>query len=187
MVFLLFENFWEFTHCPSVYICLKPNSSSTDKPILMELYTVAVYNLRWCIKDHYPSQKIYFWTGRQFKAISVHTNSLVINIRLLSIQDNSLVINIQLLSIQDNSLVINIQLLSIQDNSLVINIRLLSIQDNSLVINIQLLSIQDMDVVFALLAAILHLCNIEMAVEPESDEVIVMNEEEIDYGRSNIY
>ena len=54
-------------------------------------------------------------------------------------------------------------------------------------INIQLLSIQDMDVVFALLAAILHLCNIEMAVEPESDEVIVMNEEEIDYGRSNIY
>ena len=145
MVFLLFENFWEFTHCPSVYICLKPNSSSTDKPILMELYTVAVYNLRWCIKDHYPSQKIYFCTGRQFKAISVHTNSLVINIRLLSIQDNSLVINIQLLSIQD------------------------------------------MDVVFALLAAILHLCNIEMAVEPESDEVIVMNEEEIDYGRSNIY
>lgn len=40
-----------------------------------------------------------------------------------------------------------------------------------------------MDVVFALLAAILHLGNIEMAVEPESDEVIVMNEEEIDYGR----
>lgn len=39
-----------------------------------------------------------------------------------------------------------------------------------------------MDVVFALLAAILHLGNIEMAVEPESDEVIVMNEEEIDYG-----
>lgn len=41
---------------------------------------------------------------------------------------------------------------------------------------------QDMDVVFALLAAILHLCNIEMAVEPESEEVIVMNEEEIDYS-----
>ena len=36
---------------------------------------------------------------------------------------------------------------------------------------------------FALLAAILHLCNIEMAVDPESEEVIVMNEDEIDYGR----
>lgn len=41
---------------------------------------------------------------------------------------------------------------------------------------------QDMDVVFALLAAILHLCNIEMAVEPESEEVMVMNEEEIDFA-----
>ncbi|XP_052761642.1 myosin-IIIb-like isoform X2 [Mya arenaria] len=41
---------------------------------------------------------------------------------------------------------------------------------------------QDLDVVFALLAAILHLCNIEMAVEPESGEVIVMNEEEIDFA-----
>ncbi|KAL4217849.1 hypothetical protein ACF0H5_022588 [Mactra antiquata] len=41
---------------------------------------------------------------------------------------------------------------------------------------------QDMDVVFALLAAILHLCNIEMAVEPESDQVMVMNEEEIDFA-----
>ena len=39
-----------------------------------------------------------------------------------------------------------------------------------------------MDVVFALLAAILHLCNVEMAVEPESDEVMVMNEEEVDFG-----
>ena len=39
-----------------------------------------------------------------------------------------------------------------------------------------------MDVVFALLAAVLHLCNIEMANDPESDEVIVMNEDELDYG-----
>ena len=35
---------------------------------------------------------------------------------------------------------------------------------------------------FALLAAMLHLCNIEMANDPESDEVIVMNEDELDYG-----
>ncbi|XP_052251496.1 unconventional myosin-X-like isoform X2 [Dreissena polymorpha] len=41
---------------------------------------------------------------------------------------------------------------------------------------------QDMDVVFALLAAILHLCNVEMAVEPESDEVMVMNEEDVDFA-----
>jgi len=41
-------------------------------------------------------------------------------------------------------------------------------------------------VVFALLAAILHLCNIEMAVEPESDELMVMNEEEIDFGKAFI-
>ncbi|XP_060551419.1 myosin-IIIb-like [Ruditapes philippinarum] len=41
---------------------------------------------------------------------------------------------------------------------------------------------QDMDVVFALLGAILHLCNIEMAVEPESEQVMVMNEEEIDFA-----
>ena len=41
-----------------------------------------------------------------------------------------------------------------------------------------------MDVVFALLAAVLHLCNIEMAVDPESEEVIVMNEDEMDYGRT---
>jgi myosin heavy subunit len=40
-----------------------------------------------------------------------------------------------------------------------------------------------MDVVFALLGAILHLCNIEMAVEPESEQVMVMNEEEIDFGK----
>ena len=39
-----------------------------------------------------------------------------------------------------------------------------------------------MDVVFALLAAMLHLCNIEMANDPESEEVIVMNEDELDYG-----
>ena len=37
---------------------------------------------------------------------------------------------------------------------------------------------------FALLAAVLHLCNIEMAVDPESEEVIVMNEDEMDYGRT---
>ena len=37
--------------------------------------------------------------------------------------------------------------------------------------------------VFALLAAVLHLCNVEMAPDPESEEVIVMNEDEIDFGK----
>ena len=38
------------------------------------------------------------------------------------------------------------------------------------------------EVLAALLAAMLHLCNIEMANDPESEEVIVMNEDELYYG-----
>ena len=44
-----------------------------------------------------------------------------------------------------------------------------------------------MDVVFALLAAVLHLCNVEMAPDPESEEVIVMNEDEIDFGIFSLF
>jgi len=43
--------------CPSVQISCKHNSSLMDKPILIKLYTVVVYDLRMCMKEDYPDPK----------------------------------------------------------------------------------------------------------------------------------
>lgn len=39
-----------------------------------------------------------------------------------------------------------------------------------------------MQLIFGILAAILHLTNIEFVVDPDTESVIILNEDEIDYG-----
>ncbi|KAJ8313848.1 hypothetical protein KUTeg_008409 [Tegillarca granosa] len=41
---------------------------------------------------------------------------------------------------------------------------------------------KDMDLIFALISGILHLCNVEFHNDPETDQVIILNEDEVDYG-----
>ncbi|KAL3892185.1 hypothetical protein ACJMK2_004419 [Sinanodonta woodiana] len=41
---------------------------------------------------------------------------------------------------------------------------------------------QDIDIMFAIVSAVLHLCNIELVEEPESGQVVILNEEEVDFG-----
>ncbi|KAL5014917.1 hypothetical protein ScPMuIL_009187 [Solemya velum] len=43
-------------------------------------------------------------------------------------------------------------------------------------------STQDMQLIFGTLAAILHLTNIEFVIDPDTDSVIIINEDEIDYA-----
>jgi len=42
---------------PSAHMSCKSNSSLTDEPILMKLYTVAVYHLRMYMKEDYTRQE----------------------------------------------------------------------------------------------------------------------------------
>ncbi|KAK3584648.1 hypothetical protein CHS0354_003935 [Potamilus streckersoni] len=41
---------------------------------------------------------------------------------------------------------------------------------------------QDIDIMFAVVSAVLHLCNIELVEEPESGQVVILNEEEVDFA-----
>jgi hypothetical protein len=42
--------------------------------------------------------------------------------------------------------------------------------------------LQDVDLILAIMAGILHLCNIDFVAEPEYGQVIIMNENEVDAG-----
>ena len=47
----IYRSYRNLSVCLSVHISQKRNSSWTDEPILMKLYTVVVYSLRMCMKE----------------------------------------------------------------------------------------------------------------------------------------
>lgn len=42
---------------------------------------------------------------------------------------------------------------------------------------------QIVNIIFAIMAGILHLSNIEFAPDPELQQLIIVNEDEVDYGK----
>ncbi|XP_033726689.1 LOW QUALITY PROTEIN: myosin-IIIb-like [Pecten maximus] len=50
------------------------------------------------------------------------------------------------------------------------------------IFNVVGFSSQEVDLILGLVAGILHLCNIDFVAEPEIDQVIIVNEDEIDYA-----
>jgi hypothetical protein len=45
-----------------------------------------------------------------------------------------------------------------------------------------LCNLQDVDLILAIMAGILHLCNLDFVAEPEYGQVIILNESEVDAG-----